>query len=73
VSHPVRAGFRCTGRGFTIAETAIDRQYTDHDPRTVILWLTVEGRGQVAELTAALADLEGVVAVSSDDGNAGSG
>jgi putative Mg2+ transporter-C (MgtC) family protein len=60
----------CTGRGFTIAETAIDQQDTDHDPRTVILRITVEGRGQVAELTAALAELDGVVGVSSDDGNA---
>lgn len=60
----------CTGRGFTIAETAIDQQDTDRDPRTVVLRLTVEGRDQVADLTAALADLDGVVAVSSDDGNA---
>jgi len=59
----------CTGRGFTVAETSIDRE----DPRTVILRLTVEGRGQVAELTAALSELDGVVAVSSDDGNASAG
>jgi putative Mg2+ transporter-C (MgtC) family protein len=59
----------CTGRGFTVAETSIDQE----DPRTVILRLTVEGRGQVAELTAALSELDGVVAVSSDDGNASAG
>lgn len=58
----------CTGRGFTIAETAIDQP--DRDPRTVVLRLTVEGRGDVSELTATLADLAGVTAVASDDGNA---
>jgi putative Mg2+ transporter-C (MgtC) family protein len=58
----------CTTSGFTIAETAIDQP--DRDPRTVILRLTVEGRGNVADLTATLADLAGVVAVASDDGNA---
>jgi hypothetical protein len=34
------------------------------------LRITVEGRGPIAELTAALAELDGVVEVSSDDGNA---
>jgi putative Mg2+ transporter-C (MgtC) family protein len=60
----------CTSHGFAIAETAIDQRDTGQDPRTVILRLTVAGRGQVADLTATLADLAGVVAVSSDDGNA---
>jgi putative Mg2+ transporter-C (MgtC) family protein len=58
----------CTTNGFAIAETAIDQP--DRDPRTVILRLTVEGRGDVSQLTATLADLAGVVAVASDDGNA---
>jgi putative Mg2+ transporter-C (MgtC) family protein len=58
----------CTTSGFTVAETAIDQP--ERDPRTVILRLTVEGRGAVSELTATLADLAGVIAVASDDGNA---
>jgi len=58
----------CTTNGFTIAETGIDQP--EHDPRTVILRLTVEGRGEISELTATLADLAGVVAVAADDGNA---
>jgi putative Mg2+ transporter-C (MgtC) family protein len=61
----------CTDSGFTIAETSIDQP--SRDPRTVILSLTVEGRGDVAELTATLAGLEGVLAVSGDDGNAARG
>jgi putative Mg2+ transporter-C (MgtC) family protein len=59
----------CTSRGFTIAETAIDQQDMDHTPRTVILRLIVAGPGQVANLTAALAGLDGVLTVASDDGN----
>jgi putative Mg2+ transporter-C (MgtC) family protein len=58
----------CTTRGFAIAETSIDQP--DRDPRRVILRLTVEGRGEVSDLTAALAGLAGVLAVASDDGNA---
>lgn len=58
----------CTAGGFTIAETAIDRP--ERDRHTVILRLTVEGRGDVPALTATLSDLTGVVAVASDDGNA---
>jgi putative Mg2+ transporter-C (MgtC) family protein len=58
----------CTSSGFTIAETAIDQP--ERDPRTVILRLTVEGRGDVSDLAATLAGLDGVLAVASDDGNA---
>jgi hypothetical protein len=35
-----------------------------------VLWLTVEGRGPVPDLTAALAEVDGVITVASDDGNA---
>jgi putative Mg2+ transporter-C (MgtC) family protein len=61
----------CAARGFTVAETSIDQQDTAHDPRTVVLSLTVEGRSSVADLTATLAELNGVTAVASDDGNVG--
>jgi putative Mg2+ transporter-C (MgtC) family protein len=60
----------CTRKGFIIAETAIDQHGTDHDPREILLRLGIQGRGSVPDLTAALTELQGVVAVSSDDGNA---
>jgi hypothetical protein len=47
----------CTAGGFTIAETAIDQP--ERDRHTVILRLTVEGRGDVPALTATLSDLTG--------------
>jgi putative Mg2+ transporter-C (MgtC) family protein len=59
----------CTAQGFTVAGTRIDQGDTAHDPRTVVLWLAVEGRSSVADLTATLAEIDGVTAVEADDGN----
>jgi putative Mg2+ transporter-C (MgtC) family protein len=59
----------CAAKGFTIAETRIDQQDTAHDPRTVVLSLTVEGSSSIADLTATLAEIDGVTAVDADDGN----
>jgi acetolactate synthase regulatory subunit len=63
----------CTRRGFIVAETSIDQQDTAHDPRTVVLSLTVEGRSSIADLTASLSEIDGVTAVAADDGNAPGG
>jgi putative Mg2+ transporter-C (MgtC) family protein len=59
----------CATHGFAVSETSVDQEDERHDPRTVVLQLTVEGRGSVSDLTAALADVEGVLAVSAIDGN----
>jgi putative Mg2+ transporter-C (MgtC) family protein len=64
-----RALAECTARSFTVAELSIDQHEERHGPRTVSVWLTVQGSGDVGELTVVLAEVDGVVAVSSDDGN----
>ena len=45
------------------------RSVDDHDPRTVSVWLSVQGRGSVSELAADLAELDGMLAVAGDDAN----
>jgi putative Mg2+ transporter-C (MgtC) family protein len=60
----------CARHGFTVAETSIDQQDSAHDPRVVVLSLTVEGRAPLGDLTATLAEIDGVTAVAADDGNA---
>ena len=59
----------CTARGFTVTELSVEQSEGDHEPRDVAVWLTVQGKGRISELTAALADLDGVLAVSGDDAN----
>jgi putative Mg2+ transporter-C (MgtC) family protein len=61
---------RCTGMGYAVLELATDRH---HDPReqqpeypgAVTVRLLVQGQRPVAELAAALSELDGVHAVSS--------
>jgi putative Mg2+ transporter-C (MgtC) family protein len=60
---------RCTERDFTVGELSIEQRAQDQDPRTVTVWMSVQGSGSISELTAALADIDGVVAVSGDDPN----
>jgi putative Mg2+ transporter-C (MgtC) family protein len=65
----------CTDRNFTVAELSIEQRDTEQrdeaaDSRTVSVLLSVQGTGSVGELTAALADIDGVLTVSSDDANA---
>jgi putative Mg2+ transporter-C (MgtC) family protein len=59
----------CTARGFTVTEVSVDQPDGDHEARNVAIWLTVQGTASVTELTATLADLDGVQAVSGDDAN----
>ena len=61
-----RALAECTGLGFAVSALAVERQ----DPPTVTVWFTVQGVGDVGDLSAALTEVDGVVAVSADDGNA---
>jgi putative Mg2+ transporter-C (MgtC) family protein len=59
----------CTERHFTIAELTVDHRSDDPDPETAGVWLSVQGTGSVTDLTARLAEVEGVMAVSGDDAN----
>jgi putative Mg2+ transporter-C (MgtC) family protein len=60
---------RCTNRNFIIGELSIEQRAGDHDPHTVSVWLTVQGSRSITELTSELADVHGVLTVSSDDAN----
>jgi putative Mg2+ transporter-C (MgtC) family protein len=59
----------CTAREFTVSELSIERPGEDQDPRTVSVWLTVRGNRSISDLTAALAEIDGVLSISSDDAN----
>jgi putative Mg2+ transporter-C (MgtC) family protein len=50
-------------------ELSIDQHDADHDPHTISVWLTVQGSRSISELTAELAEINGVLTVASDDGN----
>ena len=60
---------RCTDRNFNVGELSIDQHDADHDPHTISVWLTVQGSRSISELTAELAEINGVLTVASDDGN----
>jgi putative Mg2+ transporter-C (MgtC) family protein len=54
----------CTKRKFTVGELDIDQ----HDEAgEVTLWLSLQGAGSIPDLTAALADVDGVLSVLTDD------
>ena len=59
----------CTRRDFTVGELSIEQRGEDDEVRTVSVLLSVQGSGSITDLTAALADVDGVVAVSGDDAN----
>jgi putative Mg2+ transporter-C (MgtC) family protein len=60
----------CTRRGFSVNELSIDQRTEPHDPETVSLWLTVYGAGSITELTAALSETHGVLAMVGQDATA---
>jgi putative Mg2+ transporter-C (MgtC) family protein len=60
----------CTRRDFSVGELSIEQREEEDEPRTVSVWLSVQGSRSLSDLTAALADIDGVLAVSSDDANA---
>ncbi|WP_326640973.1 MgtC/SapB family protein [Streptosporangium sp. NBC_01755] len=60
----------CTRRGFGVDELSIDQRSEHRAPATVSLWLTVHGTGLITELTTALSEIDGVLAVVSQDANA---
>ncbi|MER5643016.1 MgtC/SapB family protein [Streptosporangium sp. NPDC002524] len=60
----------CTRRGFGVDELSVGQRTEGQSPETVSLWLTVHGVGSTAELTTALSEIDGVLAVVSRDANA---
>lgn len=62
---------RCTERGFSIADIAVERPEAGHGgcTGTVSVALEILGSGHVAQLAGELGEIEGVVAVSADDVN----
>ncbi|MDN3359220.1 MgtC/SapB family protein [Actinomadura sp. DC4] len=60
---------RCTDRRFNVAELSVDQHDADADRHAVSVWLTVQGRNSISELTAALAEIKGVLTVAGDDSN----
>lgn len=60
----------CTRRDFTVSELSIEQRGEQDEPRTVSVWLSVQGSRSITDLTATLADIDGMLAVSSDDANA---
>jgi putative Mg2+ transporter-C (MgtC) family protein len=59
----------CTRRGFGVDELSVDQRPEGQGPATVSLWLTVHGPGSITELTTALSEIDGVLAVVSRDAN----
>lgn len=57
----------CTRRDFTVGELSIEQRGEDDQSRTVSVWLSVQGSGSITDLTATLTDIDGILAVSSDD------
>jgi putative Mg2+ transporter-C (MgtC) family protein len=57
----------CTGRGFSVADIAVDRAAAGHG--LVAVSLEIHGRGHVADLAGELGEIDGVVSVSAGDVN----
>ncbi|MBF6328043.1 MgtC/SapB family protein [Nocardia transvalensis] len=62
-----RALATCTERNFAVDELAVEGPDPDHPARTVRVRLSVHGAGSLSELTASLADIDGILAVSTDE------
>jgi putative Mg2+ transporter-C (MgtC) family protein len=59
----------CTEQRFTMGELTVDHRASEENPGTAGVWLNVHGTGSVANLTASLAEVDGVLAVTGDDAN----
>ena len=57
----------CSRRNFTVGDLSIEQGGEDEQPRTVSVWLSARGAGSISDLTAALAEIEGVISISSHD------
>lgn len=57
----------CTRRDFTVGDLSVDQH--ERDSHTVTVHLSVRGSGSIPDLTATLADINGVQAITGDDAN----
>lgn len=57
----------CTRRDFTVGDLSVDQH--ERDSHTVTVHLSVRGSGSIPDLTATLADIDGVQAITGDDAN----
>jgi putative Mg2+ transporter-C (MgtC) family protein len=56
----------CTERKFVVGDLAIEQR---EEPGVVVVRLSLQGAGSLSDLTAELADVDGVLAVASSDAN----
>lgn len=63
----------CTRRGFGVGELMLDQDESLLQPRLVSVLLSIQGRGSVPALIESVADMQGVVGVSTDDSLASGG
>ncbi|TDV34216.1 MgtC/SapB family protein [Actinophytocola oryzae] len=62
----------CTRRDFTVGDLSVDQDDGDkRGSRTVTVWLSLRGSGAISALTAALADIDGILTATSVDANSG--
>jgi putative Mg2+ transporter-C (MgtC) family protein len=59
----------CSEHGFAIADLQVEHEAHDHDQRTVTVRLELRGRGSIAELSAEIDAVDGVLTVSGGDAN----
>jgi len=60
----------CTNRRFVVDELSLEQPGPGQDTGAVTVTLLIRGRGSIPDLTGRLAELDGVLTVSSDDANA---
>ncbi len=57
----------CTRHRFTVGDLSIEQSGEGHNPRAVTVCLSIQGSGSVSSLTAALAEIDGILAISGED------
>jgi putative Mg2+ transporter-C (MgtC) family protein len=57
----------CARHRFTVGDLSIEQSGEGPNPRAVTVCLSVRGSGSVHSLTAALADIDGILAISGED------
>uniref|UniRef100_UPI000E0C1EE2 MgtC/SapB family protein n=1 Tax=Nocardia mexicana TaxID=279262 RepID=UPI000E0C1EE2 len=63
-----RALVECADHEFVVGNVSIEQPDLEDSARTVSVWLSVQGRGSLGELTASLAEIEGVLTISTENG-----
>lgn len=63
----------CTERGFAVNEMSVERVDERGTRRPVSIWLQLQGAGPVGELATAVADVDGVLTIFTDDADSAAG